>query len=258
MLELISPSWPVPEHIKSVVTTRHGGVSCVPYCTFNLAGHVGDDAAHVQENRRRLHQVTGVDTCWLNQVHGTDVIVLDKHIDTESTPTADAAMAVTPNVVCAIQTADCLPVLLCDKAGTRVAAIHAGWRSLAGGIIEKTVLKLGGKPSDILAYLGPAISKAAFEVGEEVVEQFALAAERRCWRRDWSEAVHAHPSEEKAYLDIYSLAKSALNSVGVEGIYGGDFCTFNDAQRFYSYRRDGRCGRMASLIWIDKEAEYLG
>jgi hypothetical protein len=241
-LELILPSWPAPANVRAAVTTRRGGVSLPPYDTLNLGDHVGDDPAAVAGNRRRLVAALGLpaEPRWLSQVHGTfavDAAVLGVGCE------ADASHTALPGVVCAVLTADCLPVLLCNRNGTQVAAVHAGWRGLLNGIIEQCIAAMGGE-DELLAWLGPAIGPQAFEVGEEVREAFVA---------DTPEAVAAFaPLPNGRWLaDIYALARQRLHRAGVTSVYGGGHCTFSEPERFYSYRRDGRTGRMASLIWME-------
>ena len=240
-LELITPSWPAPPNVHAAVSTRHGGVSLPPYDSLNLGDHVGDDPAAVAENRRRLREALSLpaEPRWLSQVHGT--CALDAAVAGERCE-ADAAFASRPAVVCAVLTADCLPLLLCDRAGTRVAAVHAGWRGLLEGVIEQTIAAMG-TGGELLAWLGPAIGPAAFEVGDEVRAAFLVHA---------PEAHTAFsPSPNGRWLaDIYALARQRLQLAGVDAIYGGEHCTYSEAERFYSYRRDGVTGRMASLIWM--------
>lgn len=240
--EFISPDWPAPANVHAAVTTRQGGVSLSPFDTLNLGDHVGDAPAAVAENRRRvsegLHLLT--EPRWLSQVHS--VAAVDAAV-CEIGCEADASHTDQPGVVCAVMTADCLPVLLCDTAGCHVAAVHAGWRGLLNGVIERAISNMNAE-DDILAWLGPAIGPDAFEVGDEVREAFLSV--------DKGVESAFRPSANGRWLaDIYALARRRLAHAGVSGIYGGGFCTFTDTQRFYSYRRDGRTGRMASLIWLE-------
>jgi YfiH family protein len=236
--------WPVPAEIRAGTSWRRGGISQDLYASLNLALHVGDAVDAVAENRRRLRLPS--EPLWLNQVHGRTVV--DAGRVSEQNPTqvieADAAYTDRPGVICAVLTADCLPVLLCDRLGTRVAAVHAGWRGLAAGIIERTVdaLKLPG--SELLAWLGPAIGPNAYEVGEEVRDVFV--------RENPETGTAFRPSRPGHWwMDIYQLARQRLMSRGVNAISGGDHCTWHEADNFYSYRRDGVTGRMASVIWIE-------
>ncbi|HHJ17110.1 MAG TPA: peptidoglycan editing factor PgeF [Gammaproteobacteria bacterium] len=241
---MIRPDWPAPAQVQAAASTRHGGVSRAPWDSLNLAAHVGDAEAAVQQNRILLQQTLALPAAprWLDQVHGDRIIDAGT---TGSCPQADAAFTRSAGVVCAVLTADCLPVLFCDRAGSRVAAAHAGWRGLAGGILESSVRALDTDPGQLLAWLGPAIGPAAFEVGDEVrqafVDQHAQASDAFKATRDghW-------------LADLYRLARIRLQAVGVDAVYGGGFCTFSDRERFYSYRRDGTTGRMASLIWLDE------
>ena len=241
-LPCIVPDWPAPSAVRAVVTTRIGGVSQSPYASFNLATHVGDNPSAVKTNRHRLRCDLPLpsEPVWLRQVHGTTVVDAG-HSGME--PEADGAYAVRSGVVCAVLTADCLPVLLCDRAGTKVAALHAGWRGLANGVIEAGVKALGGVDGDLMAWLGPAIGPAAFEVGAEVRSAF-LAHDPQ------AEAAFQPNSAGKFLADIYRLAHQRLAAAGVHQVSGGGFCTVSDRERFFSYRRDGTTGRMATLVWL--------
>ena len=239
----IIPNWSVPAQVRAVCTTRHGGVSVAPFDSLNLGDHVGDDPAAVARNRLIVGDVLQLPTepLWLQQVHGVEVCAMDVGA---CYPQADASFALRNNQVCVVMTADCLPVLFCDKAGTRVAAAHAGWRGLEAGVLEQTVQKLGCAAHDIIAWLGPAIGAQAFEVGAEVRAAFM--------QHDPAAAVAFQPTAAGKWLaDIYLLARQRLSAVGVQAIFGGEYCTYSDAQRFFSYRRDGQTGRMASLIWLE-------
>lgn len=235
----IHPDWPAPAHVHALVTTRIGGVSQPPYDSFNLASHVGDAAETVAANRERLRAYCPSAPKWLNQVHGRAVARAD---GLDGLVEADASVAFEAGTVCAVLTADCLPVLFCDRQGTRVAAAHAGWRGLAAGVLEATVEAMRCQAGEVLAWLGPAIGPQAFEVGEEVREVFVrdLAASAAAF-------VCEQPGKWKA--DLYALARLRLERSGVTSVYGGGECTFTDRARFYSYRRDGTTGRMAALIW---------
>ncbi len=239
---VIRPDWPAPENVRAFTTTRAGGVSIGPCASFNLGDHVGDDPRAVAENRARLRKEFKLpaDPVWLTQVHGNTAV--EAAIVTAGV-TADASFATQPGVVCAVLTADCLPVLLCDRAGTRAGIAHAGWRGLAAGVIESTVAALGEPRGELMAWLGPAIGPAAFEVGTEVRAAFTM--------RDPGAACAFQAGRPGHWFaDIYQLARRRLHALGVHAVYGGDLCTFTDSARFYSYRRDGACGRMASLIWM--------
>jgi YfiH family protein len=249
-ISILQPDWPAPAHIKAFVTTRHGGVSQAPFHSLNLGTHVGDDLQSVLQNRQRVQKIlnekigrTALTPQWLNQVHGTTVMQATEQ--THSTvPDADASTTQTSGLPCVVMTADCLPVLFCDEQGQQVAAAHAGWRGLEAGILEATVATFA-KPQKILAWLGPAIGPSAFEVGTEVREAFL--------RHD-AQAEHAfHPSHRVGHYlaDIYALAKLRLKAAGVDAIYGGNFCTYTQQELFFSYRREGKTGRMAAFILKD-------
>lgn len=237
----VKPDWPAPAHIRACTTTRAGGVSLPPYDELNLGLHVHDEPEVVRENRALLTALLPEEPIWLEQVHGTKVLDLD-HPDFIPEE-ADAVFSRSPGKVCCVMTADCLPVLLTDRQGTVVGAAHAGWRGLLEGVIEKTVKAMSAPPDQVLAWLGPAIGPQAFEVGTDVREAFV--AEDRL-----SDAAFSKLHQGKYYADIYRLARRRLERVGVTAIYGGDLCTFHDEDRFFSFRREKKTGRMASLIWI--------
>jgi len=245
----ITPPWDAPPNVRAMITTRQVGVSEAPYAGLNLGDHVGDVAEHVAQNRAILRQRLPAEPKWLTQVHGHAVADADLLRDKVE---ADAAVARSEGTVCAVLTADCLPLLLCDSGGTVVAAAHAGWRGLAAGVIERTVESMGVAPSSLMVYLGPAIGPSAFEVGDEVWQTFVAAdpAAARAFARIQQPAF----GPPKWLADIYLLARQRLNRLGVEHIYGGEYCTVHDAVRFYSYRRDGVTGRMASLIWLERRS----
>ena len=233
------PDWPAPVNVRACVTTRSGGISVAPFDSFNLGDHVDDDPPAVAANRAQLVATLGCQPAWLRQVHGIVVAQADPSTVIE----ADGNWTSTPGIACTAMTADCLPALFCDHAGSRVAAAHAGWRGLAGGVLEATVKALDIAPQELLVWLGPAIGPAAFEVGDEVREAFL---------RQHAEAEQAFiPSvnTSKFMADIYQLARIRLAAIGVTTISGGGLCTYNDP-RFYSYRRHPRTGRFASLIWL--------
>ena len=244
MSSLILPQWPQPITVRSCTTTRQGGVSLPPFDSLNLGSHVGDDPQSVSANRLRLIDVAALPAAphWLEQVHGTHVVRLSASTPYSPTLVADAAYTHHRGVVCAAMTADCLPVLFSSLAGDEVAAAHAGWRGLCAGILEKTVAEFSAKPSDIIAWLGPAIGPLQFEVGGEVREAFMSA--------DPLAKAAFQPQGNKFLADIYHLARLRLNSCGVTRIYGGEYCTVTDSTKFYSYRRDVNTGRLASLIWL--------
>jgi len=242
----IEPDWPAPPNVFALSTTRTGGASPVPYSSLNLAHHVGDVDALVARNRRVLSAALP-DTSlvhWLSQVHGVQVVEADP--DSQYAQ-ADAAWSSAAGIACAVLTADCLPVLFCSASGDRVAAAHAGWRGLLGGVLEATVCALDTDPCQLLAWLGPAIGPGAFEVGTEVRDAF-LAAQPA------TEAAACFiPNPERAghyFADLYALARLRLEGAGVTRVFGGGLCTFSDARRFFSYRRDGQTGRMASLVLL--------
>jgi len=240
-LRWITPEWPAPATVRAATTLRHGGVSGGGYAALNLGDHVNDDGAAVATNRERLVAALQLPAAphWLTQVHGIDCV------DAATAPPgceADACFSSKPGVVCAILTADCLPLLLCDKDGSAVAAVHAGWRGLAAGVIESAIAAMGGG-RELLAWLGPAIGPQHFEVGEEVRAVFVA--------RDPAATGAFVPGEGGRWLaDLYLLTRLVLEKQGVKSIHGGHWCTAGAPENFYSYRRDGVTGRMATLIWI--------
>lgn len=234
-----APDWPAPPNVRAWVTERG---SAARYGALNLATHVGDDPDRVRSNRVRLRAALGLadEPRWLTQVHGARVLDLDR----EGPGDADGAVTAQAGTVCAVLTADCLPVLLCDRGGTRVGVAHAGWRGLAGGVLGAAVAAMSRPPADLMAWLGPAIGQAAFEVGADVRDAFLArdpAAERH----------FAANARGRWQADLYGLARAALAAAGVGAVYGGGFCTFGEAGRFFSHRREAPCGRMATLIWLD-------
>ncbi|WP_323157660.1 peptidoglycan editing factor PgeF [Pseudomonas fulva] len=236
---LLTPDWPAPASVRACVTTRQGGVSLPPFDTFNLGDHVGDDPAAVAQNRLRLSGEFDIQPAWLKQVHGLAVADADPSRVVE----ADASWTNRPGIACTVMTADCLPVLFCDQAGTQVAAAHAGWRGLAGGVLEATLDRLNVPPAQVLVWLGPAIGPQAFEVGLEVRDAFTAVH---------PEAARAFVDGErpgKLMADIYALARIRLAARGVTAVYGGGLCTVSD-ERFFSYRRTPQGGRFASLVWL--------
>lgn len=235
----IEADWPAPGFIKAGTTTRQGGVSHAPYESFNLATHVGDDPAAVMQNRAELS--LPADPQWLEQVHSTEAVLLPSE---EHNLKADASFTTSKNIVCAVMTADCLPLLITDQKGSCVAAIHAGWRGLCNGIVEATINKLPVAADQLLVWLGPAIGPDVYEVGQEVYDAFTSKSEE-------ARQAFVPVSEGHWLFDIYHLARMRLNKLGVMQIFGGDHCTFTEKEYFFSYRRDGITGRMASLIWID-------
>ena len=240
---LIVPDWPAPPGVLAVSTTRLGGVSEGVFQSLNLGGHVGDIADAVADNRRRLAAACDLadEPTWLRQTHGIRIVELDgqRHVE----PEADASLTRMPGPVCAVLTADCLPVLLACRRGTVVAAVHAGWRGLADGVLQAAVAAMDIPAAQMVAWLGPAIGQAAFEVGPEVRERFLT--------RDAGAAGHFLPGEgDRWQADLPGLARHVLSANGVASVYGGDICTYSDPARFFSHRRDGPCGRMASMIWL--------
>ena len=226
----IVPDWPAPAGVKALITTRAGGVSAGPFASFNLGMRAGDDPDAVAANRARLSALLPQPPRWLRQVHGSVVVE------------ADAAIARRPGTVCAVLVADCIPVLLADRAGTTVGIAHAGWRGLARGVIENTVRAMTGAGRDLIAYLGPGIGPAAFEVGDDVREAFLA-------RDPGAAAAFKSHAAGKWLADLYLLARQSLQRSGVAEVQGGTFCTYSDAQRFFSYRRERTTGRMAAVIW---------
>ncbi len=239
--DLIEPDWPAPPGVRAAFTLRTGGVSAPPFDSFNCAAHVGDAPEAVARNRALLRERLGLpgEPAWLEQVHGCTAVTLEA--GAVSGP-ADAAVTGAPGRICVVQVADCLPVLLAARDGSVVGAAHAGWRGLAGGVLESAVRALGAEPAEVLAWLGPAIGPGHFEVGAEVRAAF-LAADPA------AEPAFAPNARGRWQCDLYCLARQRLAALGVERVYGGGWCTYADAARFFSYRRDGRCGRMAALIW---------
>lgn len=242
MTKLIVPQWPLPPGVRACSSTRIGGVSQAPYDSLNLGAHCGDNQADVDENRARVYQAAGFpqQPVWLEQVHGHDILKLTGELP--ASKRADAAWTNQRRTVCAVMTADCLPVLFCNKAGTEVAAAHAGWRGLCDGVLEETVASFSDAPENIIAWMGPAIGPTAFEVGAEVREAFMA--------RD-AQAVSAFvPKGEKYMANLFELARQRLGNVGVTQLYGGDRCTYSEPDEFFSWRRDRTTGRLASFIWL--------
>lgn len=235
---LIRPDWPAPGRVRAVATTRAGGFSTGPWTSLNLGTHVGDDPAAVAANRARLAAAAALpaEPAWLEQVHGARVV---DAADPAPGP-ADGAVATRPGVVCAVLTADCLPILVCDRAGTRVAALHGGWRGLAAGILEAGLAALDRDPGELLAWLGPAIGPARYQVDDAVRDAFP-PADHAAFRSDG-------PGHWR--LDLAGLARARLARAGVGAVYGGHACTHAEPARFFSHRRDGRSGRQAALAWL--------
>jgi YfiH family protein len=242
---IVTVDWPAPAGVRACYTTRSGGASVGEYREFNLATHVGDDAAAVTRNRRQLQTALELpqEPLWLNQTHSTTVVdAADYYPGVE----ADACYSRTPGKVCVVMTADCLPLLITNQTGTEVAAVHAGWRGLVNGAIENTLRKFQAPAAELGVWLGPAIGPQHFEVGPEVKQQF-------CAQDPQAEQAFVPGTNSGKYMaDIYQLARQRLNRQGVTRIYGGDFCTYSENDRFYSFRRHATTGRMASLIWFEK------
>lgn len=241
MSDWLIPDWPAPAQVKACVTTRAGGVSLAPFDSLNLGDHVEDSPEAVLENRRRLTQAFHIQPAWLRQVHGVSVVEADPGRIAE----ADGSWTSTPGIACTSMTADCLPALFCNRAGTRVAAAHAGWRGLAAGVLEAAVESLETEPADVLVWLGPAIGLQAFEVGPEVREAFVQQLPST------TQAFVPSRNPGKFMADIYQLARLRLAARGITAVYGGGFCTVSDP-RFFSYRRSPLTGRFASLIWLER------
>ena len=242
------PDWQAPAGVRALVTTRRGGCSAAPYAGLNLATHVGDAPENVASNRRRLR--LGIlplpaDPLWLEQVHGTRVLEAEQY---RAVAEADACIARAPGQVCAVLSADCLPLLICADDASAVAAAHAGWRGLSAGMIEACVVAMAIPPTRLLAWLGPAIGARVYEVGDEVRAAF-------CRHDAGAQRAFVPHAPGKWLCDLYLLARQRLSALGVQRVSGGEHCTFSDPQRFYSYRRDGVTGRMASCIWLDSNGK---
>ena len=236
----IEPDWPAPPNVRSLITTRNGGVSTGNHATLNLGWRAGDDATAVAANRATLRTRVPSEPAWLRQVHGTRVICAD---DVSEEVEADASVARQPGTVCAVMIADCLPVLLCDTQGSVVGVAHAGWRGLSAGVVENAITTMNVAAADVLAHLGPAIGPSAFEVGADVRDAFL--------RFDDAAAAGFTPHANGKWLaDLFLLARQRLARCGVRQISGGGLCTYRDSTRFYSYRRDHITGRMAALVWL--------
>jgi len=278
-LQIIAPEWPAPPGVRAAFTLRTGGVSLAPYDSLNLGARIGDSPEAVAENRRRVREELRLpaEPVWLEQVHGVQVVELgaagevvgaaghtgatgrrdavgDAGVDAVGRPadaeeqplTADASVAHAAGQVCAIRVADCMPVLFAARDGSAVGAAHAGWRGLAGGVLQATIAQLGVPAADLIAWMGPAIGPAHFEVGEDVRAAFTAADAGAA-------SGFVANARGRWQCDLYALARRRLSALGVSSIYGGGWCTFAEPARFFSYRRDGQCGRMAALIWIEPE-----
>lgn len=241
MDEWVLPDWPAPATVRAMQTTRRGGCSVAPWDSLNLGDHVGDDPACVLVNRARLRSRLPGEPAWLKQVHGTQVVEAMPGVS--PVIEADAAFARQSGAVCVVMTADCLPVLFCNRAGTVVAAAHAGWRGLQAGVLEATIAAMAVAPGELLTWLGPAIGPARFEVGDEVRAAFIGS-------NPGAAEAFVPSSPGKWLADIYLLAKHRLRAAGLTSIHGGGLCTVSDGERYFSYRRDGVTGRMATLIWL--------
>lgn len=235
----IIPDWPAPAQVRAFVTTRAGGSSAGPYSSMNLGRRTADDPAAVEANHAQLNRLLPATPRWLAQVHGSSVVDADVLVDV---PQADASVARRPGTVCAILVADCLPVLFTDRAGTCIAAAHAGWRGLAGGVLANTIARMPAKPDELMAWIGPGIGPAAFEVGDDVLQAF-------CANAPECKTAFKALRPGKWLSDLPALARDALHRAGVKEVYGGKLCTYTDAERFYSHRRNPLTGRMAALIW---------
>jgi polyphenol oxidase len=268
-LAIIEPDWVAPSRVRAEFTLRAGGVSIAPYDSLNVGAHVGDAPAAVAENRQRVHALLGLpaEPVWLQQVHGVEVADLDAlgppdvalgradsgagggaaSVSASGAVRADAAVTRVPGRVCVIQVADCMPVLFAARDGSAVGAAHAGWRGLAGGVLEATVHELGVAPDQLLAWHGPTIGQEHFEVGDDVRTAFMS-------HDPAAASAFAANARGRWQCDLYALARRRLAALGVRDVSGGGWCTFADAARFFSYRRDGQCGRMAALIWMTPQA----
>ena len=241
---LLFPDWPAPDNVRAFTTTRRGGVSMGPWESFNLGLSCGDDRDNVLANRHRLADRLPSEPLWMRQVHGRRVVGCETDHDLEE---ADARVTRTPGQALVVLTADCLPVFLCDERGEVAAIAHAGWRGLADGVIEATVGRMNRPPQRLMAWLGPAIGGEVYEVGSEVRDAFAASSTlaRLCVERAFAQAGN------RWRLDIAGAGRVILQALGVDRVYGGEHCTYSDIERFFSHRRDGVTGRMASLIWLE-------
>lgn len=240
MLDLIRPDWPAPANVKAFTTTRRGGFSQGAWRSLNLGDRCGDNPAHVEKNRKLLRSELPAEPHWLKQVHGKRVVSCDEAQDLE--PEADAVIGTKAGQVCAVLTADCLPVIFCNNTGTKIAAAHAGWRGLAEGVLEATVRAMQCDPKELIVWLGPAIGPKAFEVGYEVYQSFVEI--------NAANKVAFEAYRDRWLADLYELSRLALSRLGVNQVYGGQYCTHSEQDKFFSYRRDGQSGRMATVIWF--------
>lgn len=235
----IIPDWPAPAHVRALVTTRAGGTSAGAYASMNLGRRTADDPVAVEANHAQLNRLLPATPRWLAQVHGSTVVDADTLTDV---PQADASVACRTGTVCAILIADCLPVLFTNRTGSCIAAAHAGWRGLAGGVLAHTIARMPAQPAELMAWIGPGIGPTAFEVGNDVLQAFCADAPER-------KTAFKPLRANKWLCDLPTLARDALRRAGVTQIYGGNFCTYTDTERFYSHRRNAVTGRMAALIW---------
>jgi YfiH family protein len=248
--DFLIPDWPAPTQVKSAITLRSGGTSSAPFDSNNLAMHVDDNPVDVQKNRLQLVDRLSLPAqpLWLDQCHGTDLVYVP---EAQQGATADGSYSNQLNTVCGILTADCLPVLFCNQSGTQVAAAHAGWRGLCGGILRKTAATFDDSPQQLMAYLGPAIGPQQFEVGAEVLKAFLQTAQSEAHRRAVIRAfTPVEGCADKYLADLFALARAELIAAGVSDIYAGNYCSYSDRERFYSFRRESKTGRNASLIWL--------
>jgi len=247
-MHALRPDWPAPDRVRAVFTLRVGGVSAGPCASLNVGSRVQDDPAAVAENRRRIVAAFDLPTepTWLTQVHGGAVSRLEPRNDPALT--GDAVVTAEVGRVCAIQVADCLPVLFAARDGSVVGAAHAGWRGLAAGVLENTIDALGVPPAQLLAWIGPGIGQQHFEVGGEVREALVAAAP---YNGAGPAAAAFQPNARGRWqCDLVALTRQRLVAAGLTDIHGGNWCTFADTERFFSHRRDARSGRMAALIWL--------
>ncbi|WP_411992312.1 peptidoglycan editing factor PgeF [Agarivorans sp. DSG3-1] len=239
-----SVNWPCPANVVAVYSDRVAGVSQVPFDSYNLGDHVGDELAAVNSNRANFQMSMPEQVCWLKQVHSTRVVDASDQANVLSE--ADASIAASSGAACVVMTADCLPVLFCDLQGTVVAAAHAGWRGLVDGVLEKTVAKMQVEPQQLMAWMGPAIGPQAFEVGAEVKQRFVQHNARA------ASAFTQASQADKYYADIFTLAEQRLQALGIGAIYSERICTYSHPQHYFSYRREGQTGRMAAAIWLSE------
>lgn len=246
----LSPDWPAPENVHCLSTTRLGGSSGNEFSSFNLAIHVQDEIENVRLNRARLQQHIGLQNTlqWIRQMHGSDVLRVDGDFADRGNSEADAIYTRQSNTACGVLTADCLPVFFCDRQGIEIAVAHAGWRGLSAGVLENTLACFSAKPSDVLAWMGPAIGPCHFEVGNEVKQCFLKSLSGS---QDQLEAafIPVESDARKWMADLYTLASDRLKAAGIRDVYGGGECTYCDEENYYSYRRNNTTGRMASIIW---------